>query len=91
MVMSSVKKLRIQRGQRMLLLNAPEGFVDLLEDLLEDVQIDTSPDGKYDYVHFFVKDSAEYTEQSPVALAAITYDGMLWFSYPKNVQALQMM
>jgi hypothetical protein len=78
------KKLRIQAGQRLLIVNAPEGYIDSLEDLPEGITISEKPDGEFDFVHLFVKNSAQYAEFGPATVRAIKYDGLLWVSYPKR-------
>lgn len=77
-------KLRMQPGQRVLILNAPSGYVELLGPLPEGVQITDAPDGKFDLVHLFVKDVAQLEELGPVAILSVKYDGLLWISYPKR-------
>jgi len=79
-----MKKLRIQSGQRLLVLNAPSGYLEALGDLPEGVKVSEKPEGKYDFVHLFVGNSSEFGELSPVALDAVKYDGLLWISYPKK-------
>lgn len=81
---SLVKKLRIQPGQRILLLNPPPGYLDALGDLPEDVEVTQEPDGDFDFVHLFVKNVAELERLGPTALRAVKYDGLLWISYPKR-------
>ena len=84
MATSLVKKLRIQAGQRLLIVNAPGGYVDSLDDLPEGITISEKPDGEFDFVHLFVKNSTQYAEFGPAAVRAIKYDGLLWVSYPKR-------
>jgi len=80
-----IKKLRIQSGQRVLILNAPSGYFDLLGDLPEDVTVSESAGGDaYEFVQFFAKDSEDLKSLRPVALAAVAYDGLLWLCYPKK-------
>ena len=79
-----VKKLRIQPGQRALILNAPPGYVDQLGELPEGVELSDEPEGTFDFVHLFVKDIAELERLGPVALQAVRHDGLLWISYPKR-------
>jgi hypothetical protein len=40
--------------------------------------------GKYDFVHLFVKDRAEFSQFGDIAMDAAEYDGLLWISYPKR-------
>ncbi|TDF98124.1 hypothetical protein [Paenibacillus piri] len=68
------KKLRIQTGQRLLLLNAPEGYLSRFTPLPDGVQLDERPvyDGDeavqpYDLAQLFVRSVAELAETAPVA------------------------
>ena len=81
-----VERLRIQAGQRMLIMNPPPGYVESLGELPEGVEVVHEPaeEGEYDFVHLFVKDVAELERLGPVALGAVRYDGVLWLSYPKR-------
>ncbi len=78
------KKLRLHTIQKALILNAPQGYLDLLGELPEGVIVSQQAEGKFEFVHLFVKDSAEYQSLAPIALEAIEYDGLLWISYPKK-------
>ena len=84
MASSLVKKLGIQPGQRVLVVTAPAGYVELLTDRAEGVTVATFGEDPFDFVHLFVKHSAEYADLSPIAFGAVTYDGLLWISYPKK-------
>lgn len=79
-----VKKLRIQPGQRALVLNPPSGYVQSLGELPEGVELSKKPEGEYDFVHLFIKDSAEFEKLIQSAIEAVEYDGLLWISYPKR-------
>ncbi len=80
-----LKKLRLQPGQRALILNAPAGYVEGLGELPEGITLTQAPDGEaFDFVHLFVKDSAQFATFGPLARQAIKYDGILWVSYPKG-------
>lgn len=79
-----VKKLRIQPGQRILILNAPDDYLPELGPLPEDVQVEEKASGSFDLVHLFVRSLAELKEFGPTALEAAEYDGLFWVSYPKK-------
>lgn len=81
---SLIKKLRIQSGQRMLVLNPPEGYLALLDELPEGAELGTAPAGEFDFVQLFIRDRAAYATHGPAALAAVKYDGLLWICYPKK-------
>jgi hypothetical protein len=78
------RKLRIQPGQRILILNAPDGYLEELEPLPDDVELTDSADAKFDFVHLFVRNSVDLERLGPVAIEAVKYDGLLWLSYPKR-------
>lgn len=77
MASSLVKKLRIQPRQRVLILNAPPGYIESLGELPEGVEVAEELEGKFDFVHLFVKDSAEYANLGPPAIDAVKFDGLL--------------
>jgi hypothetical protein len=80
-----LKKLRLQPEHRALILNAPQGYVESLTDLPQNIELSTTPDGgEYDFVHLFVLDSGELEEWLPAATEAARYDGLFWISYPKK-------
>ncbi len=79
-----INKLRMQPGQRVLILNAPPGYVDVLGDLPEGVRLAEEPSGIFDVVHLFVKNVAELERLGPQAVGAVKHDGLLWISYPKR-------
>jgi hypothetical protein len=84
MASSLLRKLRIQPGQRLLILNAPPGYVESLGELPEGVEAHEEAQTTYDFVHLFVKNSRQYGELGPAALGAVVYNGLLWISYPKR-------
>ena len=77
-----LKKLRMQPGQRVLILNAPEGYLDELVPLPEGVEVADKPEGVFDFVQVFAKDLAELDKLVRVAAEAVKHDGLFWVSYP---------
>lgn len=78
------KKLRVQPDQRMLVMNAPEGYLETLGPLPEGARVETEPTGPFDWGQAFVHDVAELRRLAPQARDAVRYDGLLWISYPKK-------
>ena len=78
------QKLRMQPGQRVLILNSPPGYIEGLAPLPAGMVAEEVPGGKYGFVHLFVKDQAELEKFGPSALESVEYDGILWISYPKK-------
>ena len=79
-----LKKLRMQPNQRVLILNAPDRYLDELGPLPEGVELAQEPERDLDFVHVFAKDLAELGELAPVASESVKRDGLFWVSYPKK-------
>jgi len=84
-----IKKLRIQPGQRLLILNAPDGYFSTLGQLPEGVEVTDAPNGGFDFVQVFVKSISELEKQAPIAIKAVKYDGLLWICYPKQSSGIK--
>lgn len=78
------KKLGMKAGHRVLVLNAPDGYLQLLEPLPEGVEVATSGGGAFDLVQVFVRGKGEIDSHARRALEAVKPGGLLWFSYPKK-------
>jgi hypothetical protein len=81
------KKLGIKPKQRLLILNAPEGYAEQIGTLLPaDVELVTSPASasNFDVVLQFVRNKAEVEQNTPLAIQMVKPGGLLWISYPKQ-------
>ena len=83
------KKLRLQSAQHALVLNAPEGYVEMLGDVPEEVKLEQEPSGEFDFAHLFVKDRNELEEFIDQVLQAIEYNAILWISYTKGTSGVK--
>lgn len=80
-----VKKLGVKSGNRIALLNAPAGYLDLLGELPADVRVDSELAGAdYDFVQAFYVCRADYEASFPRLKAAIHKGGMVWVSWYKK-------
>jgi hypothetical protein len=79
-----VKKLRIQPGQRIMVLNAPAGYLAQLEPLPQGVTLVQEPATGLDLVQLFVQTSADLEQGFANARYSVKYDGFLWICYPKG-------
>jgi hypothetical protein len=81
------KKLRIGPGDRVLLVAPPDGFVTMLGELPEGVQVTeataTPEQGAFDVVRTFVRKKADIDCLAPIAFNAAKPGGIVWFTYPK--------
>jgi hypothetical protein len=79
-----IKKLRIQSGQRVLILNPPQGYFEELGQLPENVELAEKPQGAFDFIQLFVKQRVELESQLPMIQQGIKYEALLWICYPKQ-------
>jgi len=81
------RKLGIKSKQRIIMLNAPEGYAEQIRSVLPaDVELVTSPSpaGNFDIVIQFVNNKAEVEQDTPIAIELVKPGGRLWLSYPKQ-------
>lgn len=74
----------IKSGGRSLFINAPEEAIADIE--LPDLDIKTTLDGTFDYIHLFVTKQQEMHEQFAKLKNQLKKTGMLWVSWPKAGQ-----
>jgi hypothetical protein len=83
------KKMKLKAGQRVALVNAPDGYVETLRPLPAGVEVVESLDGIFDWIQIFVKNQAELVALLPQVVAALKPTGLLWFSFPKGTSKIQ--
>ena len=84
---SLIKKLGIKPKQRLIILNAPEGFSEQIGTLLPtEVELfnTPSPGINFDIVIQFVRNKSEVEKDTPTAIGMVKPGGRLWLSYPKQ-------
>ncbi|MBL0385204.1 YdeI/OmpD-associated family protein [Tumebacillus sp. ITR2] len=82
----AVKKLRLRPDAKAVVLNAPEGYLDLLGNLDGyDLRTDVDEPGTFEFVQVFVKSVAELAQWAPRAIQALNGpNAMFWIVYPKK-------
>jgi hypothetical protein len=79
-----LKQLGIKAGTRVLLLNAPAGYLALLGPLPAGVTLLAAPESALDFIQLFSRESAELADWFPRLKAALASAGVLWISWPKR-------
>ncbi len=77
-------KLGIKAGAKVMLINAPDHYLDLFTDLPPDVCFTDNVSHENDVIHFFSKSADEYRVKLPELMKQIKQDGMIWISWPKK-------
>ena len=78
------KKLGIKEGSRLLLVGAPDGYLALLEPLLEGIQFDTQLSAATDIVQIFTAQRVELEQLLSSYRAKLKPTGVVWVSWPKK-------
>ncbi len=76
-------KLQIRPRARVLVLHAPDGYLEALTDLPEGAEVAHRAKGHYDVVQVFAVKQAEAESRTPAALKALKPGGVLWVCWPK--------
>jgi hypothetical protein len=84
-----IKKLGIKPGQKMLILNAPEGYLQALGTLPAGNEAKTAPGGTFDFVQLFVRNKADVDNHAATAMQSLKPGGLLWFTYPKKSSSIK--
>ncbi len=78
------KKLGIKQAHRVLLIDAPGDYADVLQPLPEAVQFVTRPDTKVDIAQVFVTDKAALAQRLSTLRSKLNDEVALWISWPKK-------
>jgi hypothetical protein len=78
------KKLGIKSGSKVMLIDAPQHYLQLFTDMPADVYFVDNVAVPKDVIHFFTKQRAEFLAILPGLMLQIKQDGMIWVSWPKK-------
>ncbi len=78
-----VKKLGIKTDFKLLLVNIPGNYWDLLETLPDNI-VEAKIHEKADFIHLFVTSQDFLASQIPQLKEKLATHGMLWISWPKG-------
>ena len=81
------RKLLIRPGSRVLVIEAPDGYLDTLSPLPAGAALAASGEGPFDVVQLFARTRAALDAGIAQAIAKAGDDGILWISYPKLASA----
>jgi hypothetical protein len=86
---SLIKKLGIKPDHKLLILNAPEGYLETLGTLPEGTDIKTRAEGSFDLVQIFLYNKADVEKRAPTGIQVVKPGGLLWFTYPKKTAKIK--
>ena len=79
-----LKKLRSDKRYKVLIINAPEGYLDLFSAQQFDTFFKTAESGNYDFVQVFGISQTELDRLVLQVKEAGKYDCIFWACYPKG-------
>jgi hypothetical protein len=79
---SIAEKMGISKGSHAYFMNAPDQVMETMD--LPDLDLASELEGKFDYIHFFVKTQATFNDSFPKLKNHLKPTGMLWVSWPKS-------
>jgi hypothetical protein len=81
---SVVERLSIKSGDKVLIINAPQGYEAVLENAPQGVKFLEKLVKGVDCIQLFVSTQAEVEAELPVLIPLLKPTGLLWVSYPKG-------
>ena len=78
------KKLGIKDRFKIAVLNEPDHYYTLFEDMPPDVDIHHSLNSQLDFIHYFVTEAKELSDIISSLKTSIVQNGMIWISWPKQ-------
>lgn len=85
---SLIRKLQLKPGQKMVVLNAPNGYYDQLIAALPDNTLNNRA-SKSDAVLLFAVNVAELNKHATKAIGCVPTDGLVWIAYPKGTSKIK--
>ena len=85
MAASLSRKLVVKPGDKVLAVNAPDGYPDALEGA---TVVSRGDPAKADAVHVFVRDTRELARFGPRAVAGAAAGATVWIAYPKKTSGV---
>jgi Protein of unknown function (DUF3052) len=78
------KKLGLKEGFTIRIVNPPDYYFDLFEDLPQNISIRDEKKTKKDFIHYFTKQAQELNKNIVSLKKEIVPNGMIWISWPKK-------
>ena len=83
------QKLLIKPGKSWLFYNAPANYAELLDPLPEGTTLKFTPEGEFDGVQLFVKNSTELIANLKIIAPVLKPDTVFWVTYPKKSSGIE--
>ncbi len=83
------QKLLLKPGYKLVVLNHPPGYLELLKPFPDDTLLVENPDGPVEFVLLVVKNMKELEHHEQQALKLCHPTSLFWISYPKQSSGIE--
>ena len=78
------KKLGFKPGMDVLLVDAPDNYQSLFQEIPDGVHFSMTPDPPLQAIHLFTRDQQHLLQQLPWLRSMLLPHGVIWVSWPKK-------
>ncbi len=82
------KKLGIKDGFKVRIINAPDHYTDLFDDMPANISFLKDSRSKKNLIHYFTKEEKDLLKNIFSLKNEIEQDGMIWVSWPKKASKI---
>ena len=83
------EKLLIKEGYRVVIIDAPDGYLGSIGKLPHNVSLIETADGEADLIQLFVRSRQQLEATLPSLKYVLKPKGLLWVTYPKGTSGLK--
>jgi hypothetical protein len=83
-----IDKLGVKPGTRAIIMRAPAGYLELLPDLEERVNLVVRMGGRFDFIQYFTTSVQQLDAVMPNMAAHLEPNGVLWMCWAKRTSPL---
>ena len=84
-----VEKMHLKPGMTVLIIDPPDGYLDLMGPLPENVRMVSSPEANIDVVQIFVRSLSEFESQIDRLRPVLKPSSIIWATYPKGTSGIE--
>ncbi len=83
-----IDKLGVKSGARLIVMHAPEGYMELMPELGERANVASRLSGRFDVIQYFATSFEQLGAVVPNLASHLEPSGMLWISWAKRTSRL---
>ena len=84
-----VEKLHLKQGMTVLVIDPPEGYLEHIGDLPQEVRMAEAPEKDMDVIQIFVTSMEQFEARVKLMLPYLKSSSILWVTYPKGTSGVE--